>query len=181
MRKAFLKTPVKFSRISSRFTKKRWHPVLKRWRSHRGVDYAAARGTPIKATSNGKISYRGRKGGYGKAIFIQQGNTYATVYGHMSNYAKGLRKGSKVKQGQVIGYVGSTGLATGPHLHYELRVNGKHRNPLTAKLPKAFPIGKKHLADFKREAQPLLARLALIDATQFADTTNHPEDRALPN
>ena len=180
MRKAFLRTPVKFSRISSRFTKKRWHPVLKRWRSHRGVDYAASRGTPVKATSNGKITHRGKKGGYGKAIFIQHGKTYTTVYGHLNSYAKGLRKGSKVKQGQVIGYVGSTGLATGPHLHYELRVNGVHRNPLTAKLPKAHPIEKKYLEDFKQEAQPLLTRLALINATKFADNS-HSNSQSLPN
>ena len=180
MRKAFLRTPVKFSRISSRFTKKRWHPVLKRWRSHRGVDYAASRGTPIKATSNGKITHRGKKGGYGKAIFIQHGKTYTTVYGHLNSYAKGLRKGSKIKQGQIIGYVGSTGLATGPHLHYELRVNGVHRNPLTVKLPKAHPIAKKYLENFKQEAQPLLTRLALINATKFAGTF-HPNSQALPN
>jgi len=180
MRKAFLRSPVKFSRISSRFTKKRWHPVLKRWRSHRGVDYAASRGTPIKATSNGKITHRGRKGGYGKAIFIQHGKAYTTVYGHLNSYAKGFRKGSKVKQGQIIGYVGSTGLATGPHLHYELRVNGVHRNPLTVKLPKAHPIEKKYLKDFKQEAQPLLARLALINSAKFADAP-HQKSLSLPN
>ena len=181
MRKAFLRTPVKFSRISSRFTNKRWHPVLKRWRSHRGVDYAASRGTPIKATSNGKVSFKGRKGGYGKAIFLQHGKTYTTVYGHLKGYAKGLRKGSKVKQGQVIGYVGSTGLATGPHLHYELRVNGVHRNPLKVKLPKAHPIAKKYLQDFNSEAQPLLTQLALINAAKFANVTPTTTNQSLPN
>ena len=160
MRKAFLRTPVKFSRISSRFTKKRWHPVLKKWRSHRGVDYAASRGTPVKATSNGKITHRGRKGGYGKAVFIQHGKTYTTVYGHLNSYAKGLRKGSKVKQGQIIGYVGSTGLATGPHLHYELRVNGVHRNPRTVALPKADPIASSERAAFEQIASVRLEQLS---------------------
>lgn len=181
MRKAFLRTPVKFSRISSRFTNKRWHPVLKRWRSHRGVDYAAPRGTPVKATSNGKVAFKGRKGGYGKAIFLQHGKTYKTVYGHLNSYAKGIRKGSKIKQGQIIGYVGSTGLATGPHLHYELRVNGVHRNPLKVKLPKAQPIAKKYLQDFQAEAQPLLSRLALINAAKLADSRGKAPNESLPN
>jgi murein DD-endopeptidase MepM/ murein hydrolase activator NlpD len=180
MRKAFLRTPVKFSRISSKFTKKRWHPVLKKWRSHRGVDYAAPRGTPVKATSNGKIAFKGNKGGYGKSIFIQHGKKYTTVYGHLNSYAKGIGKGKKVKQGQVIGYVGSTGLATGPHLHYELRVNGVHHNPLTIKLPKASSIDNKYLDDFRQQSQPLLARLALINATQVASTAAEPE-LSLPN
>ncbi|MCW8964362.1 MAG: peptidoglycan DD-metalloendopeptidase family protein [Gammaproteobacteria bacterium] len=181
MRKAFLRTPVKFSRISSRFTNKRWHPVLKRWRSHRGVDYAASRGTPVKATSNGKVTFKGRKGGYGKAIFLQHGKTYTTVYGHLKSYAKAVRKGAKVKQGQIIGYVGSTGLATGPHLHYELRVNGVHRNPLKVKLPKAHPIAKKYLQDFNNEALPLLTQLALINAAKFADANTGTSDKSLPN
>ena len=180
MRKAFLRTPVKFSRISSKFTKKRWHPVLKKWRSHRGVDYAAPRGTPVKATSNGKIAFKGRKGGYGNAIFVQHGKKYTTVYGHLNGYAKGMRKGKKVKQGQIIGYVGSTGLATGPHLHYELRVNGAHRNPLTIKLPKAESLAKQYMDDFKQQAQPLLTQLALINASQVA-STDQELDQPLPN
>ena len=180
MRKAFLRTPVKFSRISSRFTKKRWHPVLKKWRSHRGVDYAAPKGTPIRATSNGKIAFKGSKGGYGKTIFIKHGKRYTTVYAHLNSYAKGMRKGKKVKQGQIIGYVGSTGLATGPHLHYEFRVNGAHRNPLTVKLPKASSLAKKYIPDFKRESQPLLAKLALINATKIASTSITASD-TLPN
>lgn len=175
MRKAFLRTPVKFSRISSRFTHKRWHPVLKKWRSHKGVDYAAPRGTPVKATSDGKISFRGRKGGYGKAIFIKNGKTYTTVYGHLNSYARGSHKGRRVKQGQIIGYVGSTGLATGPHLHYELRINGVHRNPLTAKLPKAQPIAKQYRLDFKESTRPLLARLALISNAHLASVSPRPD------
>jgi murein DD-endopeptidase MepM/ murein hydrolase activator NlpD len=158
-RRAFIRTPVKFARVSSRFTNRRWHPVLKRWRSHKGVDYAAPRGTPIKAAGAGRVVFKGRKGGYGRVIFIEHAQKYTTVYGHMSRYAKSLKTGSRVKQGQVIGYVGKSGLATGPHLHYEFRVNGVHRNPLTVKLPKSLPLPKRELAAFRRETQPLLATL----------------------
>jgi len=158
-RRAFIRTPVKFSRISSRFTRKRWHPVLKRWRSHKGVDYAAPRGTPVKATGNGKVVFRGKKGGYGNVIFLRHGGKYTTVYGHLSRFAKGLKTGKAVKQGQIIGYVGSTGLATGPHLHYEFRVHGKHQNPLTIKLPKTIRLPKRELARFRKETAPLVSQL----------------------
>ncbi len=158
-RRAFIRTPVKFARISSRFTRKRWHPVLKRWRSHKGVDYAAPTGTPVKATGNGKVVFRGRKGGYGNAIFLRHGGKYTTVYGHLSRFAKGLKNGKAVKQGQIIGYVGSTGLASGPHLHYEFRVNGVHRNPLTIKLPKTVRLAKSELSRFKKLTAPLVAQL----------------------
>jgi len=166
MRKAFLRTPVKFSRISSRFSKKRWHPILKKWRAHKGIDYAAAHGTPVLATSNGKISFKGNKGGYGKVIFIQHGQKYMTVYGHLSSYAKGIRKGKTVQQGQVIGYVGSTGLATGPHLHYELRMNGIHRNPLTIKLPQASALAQKYMLGFQKLSASLFNQLALLNPPQ---------------
>lgn len=162
MRKAFLRSPVKFARISSKFSLKRWHPVLSKWRSHKGVDYAAARGTPILASGDGKIVLAGRKGGYGNAIFIQHGGRYRTVYGHLKSYAKGIRAGKKVKQGQIIGYVGSTGLATGPHLHYEFRVDGVHRNPLTVKLPEAKPVHPSYLAHFKKDTQVYLSMLKVI-------------------
>ncbi len=158
-RRAFIRTPVKFNRISSRFTRKRWHPVLKRWRSHKGVDYAAPRGTPVKATGNGKVVFRGKKGGYGNVIFLRHGGKYTTVYGHLSRFAKGLKRGQSVKQGQIIGYVGSTGLATGPHLHYEFRVHGKHVNPLTVKLPKSIRLPKDELERFRKATRPLLAQL----------------------
>jgi len=158
-RRAFIRTPVKFARISSRFTRKRWHPVLKRWRSHKGVDYAAPTGTPVKATGNGKVVFRGKKGGYGNAVFLRHGGKYTTVYGHLSRFAKGLRNGKAVKQGQVIGYVGSTGLASGPHLHYEFRVNGVHRNPLTIKLPKTVRLAKNELSRFRKLTAPLVAQL----------------------
>ena len=168
MRKAFLRAPVDFRRISSRFTRSRCHPVLGVCRPHRGVDYAAATGTPIKAAGDGKIIFRGRKGGYGNAIIIQHGGRYSTLYGHMSKFRGGLHNGSRVKQGQIIGYVGMTGLATGPHLHYEFRVNGVHRNPLTVKLPDATPIPQQYLADFKQKSAPLLAQLDIFSRTLLA-------------
>ncbi len=161
MRKAFLRTPVEFSRISSRFSIGRKHPILNRIRAHKGVDYAAARGTPIKAVGDGKVIFKGRKGGYGRVIILQHGSKYTTLYAHMNAYNKKLRNGSRVKQGQVIGYVGSSGLATGPHLHYEFRINGVHRNPLTVKLPRALPISKKYRADFKVAAETLISQLKL--------------------
>lgn len=170
MRKAFLRSPVKFSRISSGFTSNRWHPVLSKWRSHKGVDYAASRGTPIYASGDGKISFVGTKGGYGKTIFLQHGGKYTTVYAHMSKYAKGMKNGKQIKQGQVIGYVGSTGLASGPHLHYEFRVSGVHRNPLTVKLPAAEPIDKAYLPDFERKSRSYLAMLDLMDKQSVAQS-----------
>jgi murein DD-endopeptidase MepM/ murein hydrolase activator NlpD len=169
MRKAFLRAPVDFRRISSRFSRERYHPVLGKKRPHRGVDYAAKTGTPIKAAGDGRIIHRGRKGGYGKTVIIQHGQTYTTLYGHLSRYNKKAKNGSKVKQGQTIGYVGSTGLATGPHLHYEFRVNGVHRNPLTVKLPAAEPIAKKYREDFQLKTQPLLSQLELINRTLVAN------------
>jgi murein DD-endopeptidase MepM/ murein hydrolase activator NlpD len=168
MRKTFLRAPVDFRRISSRFQRERWHPVLGVKRPHRGVDYAAAIGTPIKAAGDGKVIHRGTKGGYGKTVIIQHGERYSTLYAHMSRYSKRSRVGTRVKQGQIIGYVGKTGLATGPHLHYEFRVNGVHRNPLTVKLPSAKPLPKKHMADFETVAAPLLAQLDLYKRTALA-------------
>ncbi len=164
MRKAFLRTPVDFARISSRFNLRRKHPILNRIRAHKGVDYAARTGTPIKTTGDGKITFRGRKGGYGRVVIVQHGQKYSSLYAHMSNYKKGQKIGSRVKQGQIIGYVGKSGLATGSHLHYEFRVNGVHRNPLTVKLPKARPIKKSLLAEFKKQTQPLIAQLNSIKA-----------------
>ncbi len=163
-RRAFIRTPIRFARISSRFTLKRWHPVLKKWRSHKGVDYAAPRGTPVKATGDGKVVFRGWKGGYGRVVVIQHGRKYQTVYAHMSRFRRGVRTGSVVRQGQVIGYVGQSGLATGPHLHYEFRVNGRHRNPLTVKLPRSLSLPRRQLAAFKRQTAPLAQQLASLRA-----------------
>jgi murein DD-endopeptidase MepM/ murein hydrolase activator NlpD len=168
MRKTFLRSPVEFSRISSRFSLGRKHPILNRIRAHKGVDYAASRGTPIKSTGNGKIVHRSKKGGYGNTIVIQHGSTYTTLYAHMSKYRGGLRVGSKVKQGQTIGYVGSSGLATGPHLHYEFRINGAHRDPLKVKLPGADPLNKKYMADFNEKAMGLMAQIDVVRDVQLA-------------
>ncbi len=162
MRKAFLRTPVKFSRISSRFTRRRWHPVLHRFRAHRGVDYAAPTGTPVKATGDGMVTFVGRHGGYGRTVIIQHGEKYTTLYAHLSRYAKGVKRNKRVLQGENIGYVGKSGLASGPHLHYEFRVNGAHHDPLKVALPKAEPIAPKHQADFLAHAQAVLAQLDLL-------------------
>jgi len=159
MRKEFLRSPIDFARVSSHFNLRRKHPVLNRIRAHKGTDYAAARGTPIRAAGDGKITYAGRKGGYGNVVIIQHGQTYKTLYAHISKFRKGIRKGARVKQGQVVAYVGSTGLATGPHLHYEFYVNGAVRNPVTIKLPKAQAVDKDELQRFYQQTQPLLAEL----------------------
>lgn len=168
MRKAFIRSPVDFARISSRFSGSRQHPILNKIRAHQGVDYAAARGTPIKATGDGKVILAGRKGGYGNTVVIQHGNTYRTLYGHMQGFAKGIRDGSAVKQGQVIGYIGTTGLSTGPHVHYEFQVNGVHVDPLGQKLPMADPIARNERQRFMQTAQPLMARMDQERATLVA-------------
>ncbi len=169
MRKAFNRTPVHFSRISSKFNPNRKHPKLKGvTRPHQGVDYAAKTGTPIMATGDGKVQFIGKKGGYGNTIILSHGGKYTTLYAHMSRFAKSMKSGKRVNQGDVIGYIGSSGLATGPHLHYEFRVNGVHRNPLTVALPKAESLPKKYKADFDKKAQPLLAQLDSINATKLA-------------
>ncbi|NOQ64333.1 MAG: peptidoglycan DD-metalloendopeptidase family protein [Methyloprofundus sp.] len=168
MQKAFLRTPIDFARISSRFNLRRKHPVLNRIRAHKGVDYAAAKGTPIKAAGAGKIIFRGRQRGYGKVVILQHRQKYSTLYAHMSRFRKGQRKGSQVHQGDIIGYVGSTGLASGPHLHYEFRINGVHRNPLTVKLPNSTPIKATYKADFIALSKPLFAQLEQLIATSIA-------------
>ncbi|MEH6812328.1 MAG: peptidoglycan DD-metalloendopeptidase family protein [Motiliproteus sp.] len=168
MRKAFLRTPVDFARISSRFNPNRKHPIFKTKRPHRGVDYAAPTGTPIKSSGDGKVIFAGRKGGYGKAVIVQHGQSYTTLYAHMNRIKPGMKRGKRVKQGQTIGYVGSTGYATGPHLHYEFRVNGVHRNPLTVPLPHAAPLPKKERVNFALLAQEMVAQLETLSQTQLA-------------
>ncbi|MEQ7920139.1 peptidoglycan DD-metalloendopeptidase family protein [Xanthomonas sp. WHRI 1810A] len=170
MRKAFIRTPVDFARISSMFSMGRKHPILNKIRAHKGVDYAAPRGTPIKATGDGKVILAGRRGGYGNTVIIQHGDTYRTLYGHMQGFAKGVQTGSSVKQGQVIGYIGTTGLSTGPHLHYEFQVNGVHVDPLGQKLPMADPIAKSEKQRFMQESQPLMARMDQEKATMLASS-----------
>lgn len=173
MRKAFLRSPVDFRRISSGFQKERFHPVLGKKRPHRGTDYAAKTGTPIKASGDGKVIWRGTKGGYGRTVILQHGNSITTLYAHMSKYNAKVKKGSRVKQGQTIGYVGMSGTATGPHLHYEFRVSGVHKNPMTVRLPDAQPIAKKERAAFTLVANQLIATLqqAAVEQVLAVDTT----------
>jgi murein DD-endopeptidase MepM/ murein hydrolase activator NlpD len=171
VRKAFVRAPLSFSRVSSNFNPRRRHPKLNTIRAHKGVDYAAPSGTPIKAAGDGKIIHRGRKGGYGNVIILQHGGNITTLYAHLSRFSK-AKVGSRVHQGDIIGYVGSTGLATGPHLHYEYRRNGVHLNPRTVKLPDAKPIDPAYLVDFSRAAQPLLRQLDDPRMLLVADTRN---------
>ena len=168
MRKAFIRTPVDFARISSRFSTGRRHPVLNKIRAHKGVDYAAPRGTPIKAAGDGRITLAGRHGGYGNAVIIQHGQRYRTLYAHMNGFAKGIRSGTNVKQGQIIGYIGTTGLSTGPHIHYEFQVNGVHVDPLSQKLPMADPIASSEKARFMQLSKPLMAQMDKEKSTMLA-------------
>jgi murein DD-endopeptidase MepM/ murein hydrolase activator NlpD len=140
LRKAFMRAPVQFSHVASRFNLARRHPILNRIRAHKGVDYAAPTGTPVRAAGDGRVKFVGRQGGYGNVVELEHGSGVVTVYGHLSRFAASLRRGQKVDMAQVIGYVGMTGLATGPHLHYEYRVRGVHKNPQTVPLPDAEPI-----------------------------------------
>jgi murein DD-endopeptidase MepM/ murein hydrolase activator NlpD len=167
LRKSFLRTPVEFTRISSTFTAGRMHPILGTMRAHRGVDYAAPSGTPVRAAGDGKIMFRGWQNGYGNVVILQHGGHFSTLYGHMSRFG-GIRDGQHVSQGQTIGYVGMTGLATGPHLHYEFRIDGVHRDPLTVTLPKPEPLPQVELARFHSQTQPQLAKLKTLEATQLA-------------
>ena len=172
IRKAFLRSPLDFAYISSHFNLKRKHPVLHKVRAHKGVDYAAKTGTPIRASGDGKIIWRATKGGYGKTVILKHGNTYTTLYAHMSRYAKSQRKGSFVKQGQIIGYVGTTGMSTGPHLHYEFRVNGVHKNPVKIKFPGAAPLAKSEVKKFNDTKKPLLTKLNLLNKAYLASLKN---------
>ncbi len=168
VRKAFIRAPVDFTRISSNFNPKRRHPILNSIRAHRGVDYAAPRGTPIRAAGDGKVIFRGAKNGYGKTVILQHGGNITTLYAHMSNFAAKARLGSRVRQGQTIGYVGMTGLATANHLHYEYRLNGVHRNPRTVPLPDAEPIAEEYRERFMAEAEPILEELENFKKQQVA-------------
>jgi len=172
VRKAFVRAPVDFTRISSSFNPRRKHPILNTIRAHRGVDYAAPSGTPIKAAGDGKVIFRGRKNGYGNAVIVQHGGNITTLYAHMSRFHNSSRVGRRVVQGQTIGYVGMTGLANAPHLHYEYRLNGVHRNPRTVKLPQADPITEEYRADFLTAAAPILGELLQYKRTQVVYLTS---------
>ena len=167
LRKAFLRAPLEFTRISSRFGLRK-HPFLHKWRKHKGVDYAAPLGTKVRATADGVVEFAGRKGGYGNVIILRNGGRYSTVFGHLRGFARGIHRGVRVEQGQIIGYVGQTGWATGPHLHYEFRIAGVARNPLAMTLPAAAPVPSGQLPAFRRYAQPLVAQLDLLAASTVA-------------
>ncbi len=168
----FLRSPLKFGHITSSFSNNRLHPVKKVWRAHKGVDYGAPTGTPIMATGDGLVTSTGRKGGYGKTIIIHHAGVYDTLYAHLSRYAKGIAPGKRVKQGDIIGYVGSTGLATGPHLHYEFRINGVHHNPATVELPKSASIDDEYRDPFLKLARLWAGELDYLNRIPLARTEN---------
>jgi murein DD-endopeptidase MepM/ murein hydrolase activator NlpD len=168
LRKAFLRSPMEFSRITSRFSLSRFHPILQAWRAHKGTDFGAPTGTPVRATGDGTVDFAGRQGGYGNFVLLRHQGAFSTGYGHLSRFGAGLRKGARVLQGQVIGYVGQTGWATGPHLHYEFRINAVQRNPLSVALPTALPIPADKIAAFRARSEPLSVQLALARGLLFA-------------
>ena len=168
VRKAFIRAPVDFTRISSNFNPNRKHPILNRIRAHRGVDYAAPRGTPIKASGDGKVIFRGTKSGYGRTVILQHGGNITTLYAHMSSFVLKVGVGTRVRQGQTIGFVGMSGLATATHLHYEYRLNGVHRNPRTVDLPDAEPIDERYRQKFMATSEPILKELERFKSTQVA-------------
>lgn len=167
VKKSFLRMPIEFARISSRFSSARRHPILGTVRAHKGVDYAAVSGTPIHAAGDGRVAFAGWQNGYGRVIVLDHGRGYSTLYGHMSRFGN-FRTGQRVEQGAVIGYVGATGLATAPHLHYEFRVAGVHRDPLKVTLPKPEPLPRTEMARFTAQATPMRAQLELLEARRFA-------------
>lgn len=168
LKKAFLRSPIAFSRVSSGFSMSRFHPVLNTWRAHKGVDFAAAMGTPAKATADGQVSFEGTQSGYGNVVILNHQGNLSTVYGHLSRFAKGIHKGDHIRQGDVIGYVGMTGLATGPHLHYEFRVNGQQHDPMSVALPNALPVNAANRTAFKGMADKFVANLNQLRNTNLA-------------
>ncbi len=168
MRKAFLRAPVDFTRVSSAFNPHRQHPILNIIRGHMGTDYAAPIGTPVHAAGDGRVGFEGVRGGYGNAIVLTHGGGVSTLYGHLSHFARNVHAGSQVQQGEIIAYVGMTGLATGPHLHYEYLIDGIHKDPQTVRLPGAEPLHADALQQFRLAASPLLAQLPLSSTVAAA-------------
>lgn len=167
LRKAFLRSPLEFSRVTSGFSM-RFHPILQEWRAHKGVDYGAPSGTRVRATGDGFIDFAGRQGGYGNVVIIKHNGNYSTAYGHLQGFAAGIRRGSRISQGDILGYVGQTGWATGPHLHYEFRINNQQVNPLALNLPTSLPLEASQLAHFKTHAAPLASKLDLLRSTNLS-------------
>ena len=168
LHKSFLRSPLEFTRVSSGFSAARFHPVLQRMRAHKGVDMAAPTGTRVKASGDAVVDFVGQKGGYGNVIVLKHNNGVSTVYGHLSRFASGLRRGAKVAQGEIIGFVGMTGTATGPHLHYEFLLNGKHYDPMKVALPKANSIEARNKAEFDSVSNQLTAQLRLLASSNIA-------------
>jgi murein DD-endopeptidase MepM/ murein hydrolase activator NlpD len=168
LKKAFLRSPMAFTRVTSGFAM-RFHPILKTWRAHKGVDYGAPSGTPIRAVADGVVEFAGVKGGYGNVVVIRHGGMRSTLYGHMSKFGSGIKRGSPVQQSQVIGYVGQTGWATGPHLHYEFLLNGEQHNPLTIALPAAQPLQPNQLSSFQQTFETVRKKLELVQPPQQTD------------
>jgi murein DD-endopeptidase MepM/ murein hydrolase activator NlpD len=168
MRKAFLRSPIEFSRVSSGFSHSRFHPVLNKWRAHKGVDYAAPIGTKVKVTSDGVVSFVGNQGGYGNVVMVNHQGRYTTVYGHLSRFAGGIRKGQHLGQGQIVGYVGMSGLASGPHLHYEFKQGGIQRDPLKVALPDGKPVSEAQMSAYIEKTGDLFARLDMLRNTRIA-------------
>jgi murein DD-endopeptidase MepM/ murein hydrolase activator NlpD len=168
LRKAFLRSPLEFSRVTSGFSM-RMHPIAREWRFHKGVDYAAPTGTRVRATGDGVVEFASRhNGGYGNLVVLRHRGGVTTHYAHLNGFASGIHKGARISQGDAIGYVGATGWATGPHLHYEFRVNDNHMNPLTVVMPSAEPVSSQQLPAFRAATQPLVSRLALIQNVTVA-------------
>lgn len=162
LHKTFLRSPLEYTRISSSFSAGRYHPILQRIKAHRGVDMAAPTGTRVKASGDGKVAFMGKKGGYGNVVILNHPNGISTVYGHLSRFSDAIRKGDVVNQGDIIGYVGMTGLATGPHLHYEFLVNGNHRDPMKVALPNSVPINDNFKSEFNAHSINMLAKLEML-------------------
>lgn len=167
LEKAFLRNPIEFARISSTFTAQRVHPIFKKVRAHKGTDYAAKIGTPIKTTGDGVVEFIGTQKGYGNVIVVDHGRGYSTLYAHMKGFKTGLKKGSKLNQGEVVGYVGMTGYSTGPHLHYEFKINGVAQNSLTVDLPTAEPLNKTQLAAFKNNVKTIAMNMNMVKGTMI--------------
>ncbi len=161
LRKAFLRTPLEFSRVTSGFSNARVHPVLQITRAHKGIDYAAPTGTKVRSVADGTVEFAGRQGGYGNLIVLKHQGAYTTAYGHLNGFASGIKKGSRVSQGDTIGYVGQTGIATGPHLHYEFRINGQQVNPMAINLPASLPLEASQIAAFKKAIEPSRSHLEM--------------------
>jgi murein DD-endopeptidase MepM/ murein hydrolase activator NlpD len=172
LKKSFIRMPVTYSRISSTFGMRR-HPILGTTRGHMGVDYAAPTGTPVMAAGDARVKYVGTQRGYGNVVILDHGKGYSTLYGHMSRFGK-VRAGQQINQGTVIGYVGMTGLATGPHLHYEFRVNGQHRNPMSVTMPPPTPLAGAELAGFRAQTAPAMARIEGMEKLIYADAGSKP-------